>query len=107
MPMQHQLLSVYLSEADRWKGRSLHLEILRFLSRSGCSGGTALRGSAGFTAGTEVVAASSSSSEGRLPLVIHLIDTSEKVAEVLPTLRKMAGRRLITVQETRVVSPES
>lgn len=106
MPAKHQLLSTYLNEADRWEGRPLHLEILQFLSRSGCSGGTVLRGLAGFTAGTGIVAAPASGSDGKLPLVIHLIDTREKVAEVLPTLQEMAGRRLITVQETQVVSPE-
>jgi PII-like signaling protein len=103
MSTQHQLVSIYLNEADQWEHRPLYLEILGFLSRSGCAGGTVLRGLAGFTAGVEMEAASSPGSEGKLPVVLQLIEVPTKIAEVLPTLRKMVGRRLITVQEAQVV----
>jgi PII-like signaling protein len=106
MATQYQLVSVYLNEADQWEHRPLHLEILHFLSRSGCAGGTVLRGLAGFTAGAEMATTSSPGSEGKLPVVIQFVDVPEKVAEVLPTLRKMAGGRLITLQQTQVIPPQ-
>lgn len=105
MPTQHQLVTIYLNEGDQWEHRPLHLEILKFLSHSGCIGGTVLRGEAGFTAGAKIAMASSPGSEGKLPVVIQFIDAASKISEVLPNLRKMAGERLITLQEIQVVPP--
>ena len=107
MPGRHQLVSIYLNEADQWEHRPLYLEILRFLDRSGCAGGTVLRGVAGFTGGMGVVTTSLVDIGKKLPLVIHFIDRVEKVAEVLPTLRRMAGSRLITIEEIEVVPPDT
>jgi hypothetical protein len=107
MTTKHQLVSIYLNEADKWHGRPLHLEILQFLQRSGCAGGTVLRAVAGFTAAAGVVTTSLVDVGAKLPLVIHFIDRAEKVAEVLPTLREMAGKRLVTLEDIEIVPPLS
>jgi hypothetical protein len=96
---------VYLNEADQWKHGPLHLEILKFLQKSGCAGGTVLRGLAGFTAGAKALTVPSAGSKGKFPVVVQFVDVPEKVAELLPTLRTMAGGRLMTVQPIQVVSP--
>lgn len=103
MPSSYQLVSIFLNEADQWEHRPLHLEILAFLHHAGCSGGTALRGVAGFTAGAGVVSPSLLEVGSKLPVVVQFVDRAEKVAEVMPTMRRMAGRRLITVQDIQVV----
>ena len=103
MPDSYQLVSVYLNEADLWEHRPLHLEILHFLHEAGCSGGTVLRGIAGFTAGAGVVTSASVEEGRKLPVVVQFVVQAEKVAEVMPTLRRMAGNRLITVQNALVV----
>jgi hypothetical protein len=41
----------------------------------------------------------------KLPVVVQFVERSDKVAEVMPTLRRMAGKRLITVQEVQVIPP--
>lgn len=105
MSSPYQLVSVYLNEADQWEQRPRHLEILQFLHRAGCSGGTVLRGLAGFTAGAGVVATSLADMDGKLPVVVEFIEGPGKVAEIMPTLCRMAGQRLITVQDVRVVHP--
>lgn len=105
MPSRYQLVSIYLNEADQWEKRPLYLELLQFLQRSGCAGGTVLRGVAGFTAGAGVVTTSLVDVGKKLPLVVHFIDNVEMVAEVLPKLREMAGKRLITIEEIDVVPP--
>lgn len=102
----YQLVSIYLNEGDEWEGKPRHLEILRFLHRSGCAGGTVLRGLAGFTA-AGVVTTALVDVGGKLPLVVQFIDREEKVNEVMPALRRMAGERLVTVQEVKVLPPET
>jgi len=103
---KYQLVSVYLNEGDLWDHRPLHLEILRLLERSGCSGGTVVRGLAGYTAGLGIVTTSLVDAGGKLPVVVQFVERSEKVAEVMPTLRRMAGKRLITIQEVQLVPPD-
>jgi len=100
---KYQLVSIYLNESDKWEHHPLHLEILKFLFHSGCAGGTVLRGLAGFTKGAGIVTTSLVDVGSKLPVVLQFVEALEKVAEVMPTLRRMAGKRLITVQEILVV----
>ncbi len=104
MTTGHQLVSVYLNEADQWEGQPLYLGILKFLARSGCAGATVLRAAAGFTGGQSPVPLSLGTDEGRKPpLVVQFVERASKVSQVLATVRKMAGMRLITVQTLKVV----
>jgi uncharacterized protein len=97
-------VTIYINEADQWKGKPLHLEILNFLCRDGHAGGTVLRGVAGFTRVSGVVTTSLVDAGGKLPLVVEFVDTAEAVATALPTLRKMAFGRLITTEEISIES---
>jgi hypothetical protein len=104
---KYQLVSIFLNEADKWEHHPLDLEILKFLYRSGCAGGTVLRGLAGFTKGGGMVTTSLVDVGSKLPVVVQFVEASVKVDEVMPTLRRMAGKRLITIQEVQVVPPDA
>jgi hypothetical protein len=88
-------ISVYINEADEWRRRPLHLEILRLLQEHRLAGGTVLRGVAGYTRDGGVQTASLVDAGGRLPLVVEFIDSAEAADRVLPLLREMTGGRLI------------
>ena len=103
---KYQLVSIYLNEADKWDHHPLDLEILKFLYHAGCAGGTVVRGLAGFTKGGGIVTTSLVDVGSKLPVVVQFVETSPKVDEVMPTLRRMAGKRLITVQEVQIVPPD-
>jgi len=96
-------VSVYINEADEWKGRPLHLEILQMLHREGGAGGTVIRAVAGFTGAGGVQTTSLVDTGGKLPLVVQCVDSEENVTRVLPQLRRMAPARLITVTDVDVV----
>ncbi len=91
-------ISVYINEADEWRRRPLHLEVLRMLHRRGIAGGTVLRGVAGFTHAAGVETTSLVDAGGHLPLVIEFVDAAHNVDAVLPELRTMVGERLIVRQ---------
>ncbi len=95
-------VTVYINEADQWNHRPLHLEVLRMLHREGVAGGTVLHAVAGFTGGAGVQTTSLVDAGGKLPLVIEFVDSPENVERVMPLLKKMAGRRLITRQRVVV-----
>jgi hypothetical protein len=95
MPQQLIRISVYINEADEWRGRPLHLEVLNMLHRHGVAGGTVLRAVAGFTGKGGVETTSLVDAGGKLPLVIEFIDSAATVGGVMPELKKMVGDRLI------------
>jgi PII-like signaling protein len=92
-----------LNEADKWDHHPLDFEILKFLYHSGCASGTVLRGLAGFTKGGGIVTTSLVDVGSKLPVVVHFVERLERVEEVMPTLTRMAGKRLITVHEVQIV----
>ncbi len=94
---------VYINEADEWRHRPLHLEILRLLESEGLWGGTVVRGVAGFTAHESVHSSSLVDAGGELPLVVQFADSSDNVARVLPRIREMAPDRMITVHSVQIV----
>ena len=97
-------VSVYINEADEWKRRPLHLELLRMLHREGIAGGTVLHAVAGFTGHGQVESSSLVDAGGKLPLVIEFIDSAAAVERVMPMLAKMAARRLIVRQNLEIVN---
>ena len=104
---KYQLVSIYLNEADKWEDHPLDLEIPRFLHRSGCAGGTVVYGLAGLTKGGGIVTTSLVDIGSKLPVVVQFVEASAKIAEVMPTLWRMAGKRLITLQEVEIVPPDT
>ena len=101
--MQRKLVSIYINEADKWRKRPLHLEILRILHAEGLAGGTVLRAVAGFTGGEGVQSTSLVDAGGKLPLVVQFVDTHDNISRVMPRLREMAQERLITLEDVEVV----
>ncbi len=98
-------VSIYVGEDHQYHRQSLYSAILNFLFYHGISGASVVRGIAGFgadhhlhTTRIEVLAAD-------LPIKIEFIESAEKVEEVLPKLRELAGTGLIEIQDTTVVKP--
>ncbi|MBI4005052.1 MAG: DUF190 domain-containing protein [Gammaproteobacteria bacterium] len=106
MPVEMVKVSIYINEADEWQHRPLHLEILNMLHKHGLAGGTVLRAVAGFTGHGGVQTTSLVDAGGKLPLVVEFIDTADAVERVMPFLRNMAGKRLITRQQVQTESGE-
>lgn len=104
MVQQAIKVSVYVNEADEWNHRPLHLEVLRMLHQHGIAGGTVVRAVAGFTGSGSVETTSLVDAGGKLPLVIEFIDTMDNVERVMPTLKTMAGHRLIARERVEVES---
>lgn len=103
MSIPNKQVSVYINEADKWRKRPLHLEILKMLHSEGLAGGTVVRAVAGFTRGGGVQTTSLVDLGGKLPLVVQFVDSEENVLRVLKRLREMAPKRLITIQDIEIV----
>ena len=92
-------ITIYISEADEFHHRPLHMELLNYLRKENVAGATVLHAVGGFTGRERVHTSSLVDAGGKLPLVVTFVDSEEHVARVLPTLKQMAAGRLI-VRET-------
>ncbi len=99
-------ITIYLNEADEWRHKPLHLEILNYLRAENVAGATVLHTVAGFTGRSRVKTSGLVEAGGKLPLIVTFIDTDEHVNRVLPRLREMAAHRLI-VRENVVIEQGS
>jgi uncharacterized protein len=88
-------VTMYLNEADQWRHRPLHMEILNYLRQEDVYAAIAFHAVAGFLGRQRVKTAHMVEAGGKLPVVIFFVDTDEHVSRVLPTLKEMAAHRLI------------
>lgn len=95
-------MTIYLNEADQWRHRPLHMEILNFLRSENVYAATAVHAVAGFLGRHRVKTASLVEAGGKLPVVISFVDTDEHVSRILPAVKEMAAQRLI-VRENVVI----
>lgn len=99
-------VTIYLNEADQWKHRPLHLELLKYLREQEIAGATVLHAVAGFTGHSRVKTSTLVDAGGKLPLVLTFIDKEDHVQRVMPQIKEMAGHRLI-VREKVVIEGEA
>jgi hypothetical protein len=88
-------VTIYLNEADQWRHRPLHMEILNYLRKENVYAATAVHAVAGFLGRHRVETSHLVEAGGKLPVIIVFVDTDEHVSRVLPTLKEMAANRLI------------
>ncbi|MGB8296198.1 MAG: DUF190 domain-containing protein [Polyangia bacterium] len=93
---------IYVNEGDGHGYQPIHTALLAFLRKEGASGATALRAIEGFGASGELRTARLLDVAQRLPIVIEWIERAEVVERLLPGIKEMIKRGLITVDETDV-----
>jgi PII-like signaling protein len=99
-----QLLRIFVGEADRWHGAPLHEAIVRKAREVGLAGATVLRGLAGFGAHSRIHTTKLLRLSEDLPMVIEIVDRSERIEALLPHLDGMVGEGLITLEKVHVIA---
>jgi hypothetical protein len=98
-----KLLRVYIGEADTWHGKPLYQAIVERMRRRGIAGATVLRGIEGFGAASRVHTSRILRLSEDLPVVIEIVDTPERIAEILPDVDEMLQDGLVTTETIHVV----
>jgi PII-like signaling protein len=98
-------VSIHVGEDHQYHGQSLYSAILDFLFYRGISGASVTRGVAGFGADHHLHTTRIEALTQDLPMKVEFIESPEKVEEVLPKLRELAGTGLIEIQDTTVIKP--
>jgi PII-like signaling protein len=98
-----QLLRVFIGESDRWQGEALYLAIVLKARELGLAGATVLRGPMGFGANTRMHTTGLLELSTDLPIVVEIVDSSEKIQSLLPFLDQVVAEGLITIEDVRVL----
>lgn len=98
------LLRIFIGESDRWHGRPLYEAIVLKAREAGLAGATVLRGLAGFGASSRLHTARVLRLSEDLPIVVEIVDKTERIEAILPELDDMVGEGLITLEQVRVIA---
>lgn len=102
LPEECSLLRIFLGEADEYKHRPLYREIVLKAREHQLAGATVLRGPMGFGRSTHLHNAHILRLSLDLPIVIEIVDETEKIRTFLPKLLKMMRGGLITMERAQV-----
>jgi PII-like signaling protein len=98
-----QLLRIFVGERDKWHHRPLYEAIVHGLRREGLAGATVLRGVAGFGTTSHLRTTRTLRLSEDVPVVIEVVDTSERIEKVLPLLDEMVQDGLVTLEKAHII----
>ena len=96
-------LKIFLGESDRWEHQPLYEAIVLAAREAQLAGATVLRGPMGFGKSSHLHTAKILRLSMDLPLVIEIVDNEEKINAFLPSLEKMMGGGLVTLEKVKVL----
>lgn len=96
-------LCIYIGESDRWRGKPLDSVILEKLKSIGLAGATVFRGVSGFGAHSHIRTSSIEVLSIDLPIVIEVVDTTERIHHALDVVSPMVLEGLITLEDVTIV----
>ena len=101
------LVRIFIGESDRWHGVPLYEAIIRKAREAGLAGATAWRGIRGFGRRSVIHTTNILRLSTDLPIVVEIVDRSEKIEAFLATLDEMVHEGMITVEKAHIVAYRS
>lgn len=103
VPEDAMLLRIFIGEDDRWHHGPLYEAIVIKARELHLAGATVLRGPMGFGKSSRMHTAKILRLSMDLPFVIEIVDSEEKIKELLPALEEMMGGGLVTLEKVKVI----
>jgi len=103
LPEEAELLRVFIGEADQLEGKPLYEAIVYAAREFGLAGATVLRGVMGFGGHSRVHTSKVLRLSEDLPVIVEIIDATDKIERFLPVLDAMMNEGLITVERAKVL----
>ncbi len=104
IPREAELLRIFIGESDRWHGRPLYEAIVEIARLWGLAGATVLKGVMGFGADSRMHTAKVLRLSEDLPVIIEIVDSTEKIEDFLPELDGMIDEGMVTIEKVRVLA---
>ena len=103
IPEDGYLLRIFIGESDKWQGRPLYEAIVTKAREIHMAGATVLRGPMGFGANSRLHTAKILRLSEDLPLVIEMVDSKEKIDQLMPFIDEMVQEGLVTLEPVQVI----
>ena len=100
---ERTLMRIHIGESDKWHGKPLYEAIVEMLCKEGFSGATVLRGVAGYGGSSVYHTDKILRLSQDLPIVLEVIESTERIEQLLPRLDEMVDGGLITLEKVRVI----
>ena len=100
---ERTLMRIHIGESDKWHGKPLHDAIVMLLRQEGFSGATVLRGVAGYGGSSVYHTDKLLRMSQDLPIIVEVIESTERIEKILPQLDEMVEGGLITLEKVRVI----
>ena len=100
---ERTLMRIHIGESDKWRGKPLYEAIVEMLRKERFSGATVLRGVGGFGGSSVYHTDKLLRLSQDLPVVLEVIETEERIEQILPRLDAMVDGGLITLEKVRVI----
>jgi uncharacterized protein len=100
---ERTLMRIHIGESDKWHGKALHEAIVELLRREGFSGATVLRGVAGFGSSSVYHTDKVLRLSQDLPIILEVVESEERIQQILPLMDEMVTGGLITLEKVRVI----
>jgi len=100
---ERTLMRIHIGESDKWHGKALHQAIIEMLRKEGFAGATVLRGVAGFGGSSVMHTDRLLQMSQDLPIIVEVIESNEKIENILPRIDEMLGGGIVTLEKVRVL----
>jgi PII-like signaling protein len=100
---ERTLMRIHIGESDKWHGKPLHQAIVEMLRGEKFPGATVLRGVGGFGSSSVYHTDKILRLSEDLPIVVEVVDSAERIEQILPRLDEMVEGGLITLEKVRVI----
>jgi len=97
------LMRIHIGESDKWGGKPLYQALIEMFRREGFSGATVLRGVGGYGSTSRYHTDKILRLSQDLPILIEIVEYSERIERLLPRLDEMVEGGLITLEKVRVI----
>jgi hypothetical protein len=100
---ERTLMRIHIGESDKWHGKPLYQAIVEIFRREKLGGATVLRGVGGYGSNSVYHTDKILRLSQDLPIVIEVVEFTERIEKLLPQLDEMIGGGLITLEKVRVI----
>ncbi|HVB56266.1 MAG TPA: DUF190 domain-containing protein [Candidatus Acidoferrales bacterium] len=100
---ERTLMRIHIGESDHWHGKPLYQAIVELLRQEKFSGVTVLRGVGGYGSSSIYHTDKILRLSQDLPIVIEVIEFTERIEAILSQLDDMIGGGLVTLEKVRVI----
>jgi uncharacterized protein len=100
---ERTLMRIHIGESDKWHGKPLYEALVEMLRKENFSGVTVLRGVAGYGGSSVYHTDKLLRLSQDLPIILEIVETTERIEQVLPRLDAMVEGGLITLEKVRVI----